>query len=32
MGAASRAAYELPGDFSAWLQRLWPRSRLAAAG
>jgi len=31
-GAATRAAYELPGDFSAWLQRLWPRSRLAAAG
>jgi surface carbohydrate biosynthesis protein len=31
-GAATRAAYELPGDFSAWLQRLLPRSRLAAAG
>jgi surface carbohydrate biosynthesis protein len=31
-GAATRAASELPGDFSAWLQRLWPRSRLAAAG
>jgi surface carbohydrate biosynthesis protein len=29
-GAATRAAYELPGEFSAWLQRLWPRSRVAA--
>jgi len=31
-GAATRAAYELPGEISARLQRLWPRSRLAAAG
>jgi len=30
-GAATRAAYELPGDFSAWLQRLWPRSRVGAS-
>jgi len=29
-GAAARAAYDLPGDFSAWLARLWPRSRVAA--
>ena len=27
-GAATRAAYELPGDFTAWLARLWPRSRV----
>jgi hypothetical protein len=31
-GAAKRAAYELPGDFGAWLQRLWPRSSATAAG
>jgi hypothetical protein len=30
-GAAARAAYDLPGDFSAWLARLWPRSRVAAS-
>ncbi len=27
-GAATRAAHDLPGDFSAWVQRLWPRSRV----
>lgn len=31
-GAATRAAYDLPGDFSAWLRRLWPRSSATAAG
>jgi surface carbohydrate biosynthesis protein len=30
-GAATRAAHDLPGDVSAWLQRLWPRSRSASA-
>jgi hypothetical protein len=28
-GAATRAAHDLPGDVSAWLARLWPRSRVA---
>ena len=27
-GAATRGAHDLPGDFAAWLQRLWPRSRV----
>ncbi len=27
-GAVTRAAYDLPGEVGAWLQRLWPRSRL----
>jgi hypothetical protein len=27
-GAATRATHDLPGDFGAWLQRLWPRSRV----
>jgi len=27
-GAATRAAHDLPGEFSAWVQRLWPRSRV----
>ena len=30
-GAATRAAHDLPGDVSAWLQRLWPRPRSASA-
>jgi surface carbohydrate biosynthesis protein len=28
-GATTRAAHELPGEISAWLQRLWPRTRPA---
>jgi surface carbohydrate biosynthesis protein len=31
-GAASRAAHDLPGEFGAWLQRLWPRSRPHMSG
>ena len=27
-GAATRTAHDLPGEFSAWVQRLWPRARV----